>query len=403
MSSLYGILSAVEVIHMIPTYIVIAFGAILAIAFIVGFAKGFRKVAWGGFYWLAAGVGFVFAYLYLAKANPYTKLFKGELAGMAGFAWTLTLAAGCILVAFILYGLFSAIFRPRAVYAKNKGYDEDEYDFELEDDEEDDTFYRDEETLIVKGGGKPKFFGRLAGAFMCVVNVAAVLAALTAIFVFVLDFTTLKDKLIGRIFDVPVARMALKYAREYTFDFLAIGLMMLIAYKGFKTGFLKTVHSLTSTIGILAVIVLCFVAPFTKFSSVGVINDLMGTCRNLYAKFKEPYEGIFTKLTAGLIMAVVMALAMAIVNFLLKKLASGVSEVGFFRVIDGFLALVLYLVIGAAVVGLLWSAMYLLDYCEVFFMNPALDENSVLATDFFEAVGKYLRDFADKNLLKFKK
>ena len=220
MSSSYGKLS-VEAIHMIPTYIVIAFSAILLIAFIVGFVKGFRKVAWGGFYWIAAGVGFIFAHLYLAKANPYTKLFKGELASMANFAWTLTLTAGCIVIAFILYGLFSAIFRPRAVYAKDKGYDSDEYDFELEDDEEDDTFYAEEETLIVKGGGKPKFFGRLAGAFMCLVNTAAVLALLTAIFVFVLDFTTLKDKLIGRIFDVPLARTALKYAK---------GLMMLIAY-----------------------------------------------------------------------------------------------------------------------------------------------------------------------------
>ena len=146
----------------------------------------------------------------------------------------------------------------------------------------------------------------------------------------------------------------------------------------------------------------CFVAPFTKLGAVGVIGDLMGTCRAMYTKFKDPYELIFTQLTAGLIMAVVMTLAMVVVNFLLKKLVGGISEVGFFRVIDGFLALILYLVIGAAVVGLLWSGLYLLDYCEVFFMNPALDKNSILATDFFEAVGKYLRDFADKNLLKFK-
>ena len=379
---------------------VYAFSAILVIAFIVGLVKGVRKVAWGGFYWIAAGVGFVFANLYMNEMNPFTEMFKGDFAAMAGCLWTLTLALGCILIALILYGLFSVILRPREVYAKK--YAEGLYDFEVEDDEEDDTPYAEETSIIIKGGGKPKFFGRLGGAFMCLVNTAAVLATITAVFLFIIDFTPLKKGDMGEIFKVALAQEALKYARTYAFDFFAIGLIFWIAYKGFHNGFMKFIYGLTSTFGILAVVVFCFVVPFIPLGNVGVFGNLKDSLAPLFVKIIDPVEDILLKITTGAILAVVCAIAMAIINAILKGLSKAIKACGFFRVIDGFLALLLYLAIGVLVVALLWSVLYTLDYCNIFIVNDAIMEDSVLAKNFFDGAGEFLSDFADKNFLKAK-
>ena len=382
----------------LPLYLLYACCAILAIALIVGFIKGVRKVAWGGFYWMAAGVGFVFAHLYMQKMNPFTKMFKENAAPLANALWTFTLALGCILIALILYGLFSALLRPRTVFKKAK-LSGAEYEFELEDDEEDDTPYAEETTMIVKGGGKPKFFGRLAGAFMCLINTAAVLATILAVFLLVVDFTPLKKGPMGEMFRVPLAKYALQYATAYAFDFFAIGFIFWVAYKGFHNGFFKFIHGLTSTFGILAVVVICFIIPFNKIGATGIFGDLRNSVAPLFAKMKQPFEDVFTKITTGAILAIVLSVGMAIINFILKKLSNGIKEVGLFRVIDGFLALVLYLAIGVAVVALLWSVLYTLDYCNIFIVNEAVTEDSVLAKSFLDWAGDFLGKFADKNFL----
>lgn len=404
MSSLYGILAVNKaVIHKLPTYAVIAFGVIIAIAFLVGFVKGFRKVAWGGFYWLLAGVGYVFAYKFLAAKNPIAGMFKGKLEGMGGFAWAFLLAIGCVLAALIVYGIFGAIFRPREVLAKEIDEEMDELGYVYEEELEDDTWHADEEIIVIKGGGKPKFFGRLAGGFMCAVNAAAVLAVITAVFLLVVSATALSRGFMGYLFDVPVTRMALKYASTYALDFFTIGIIMAIAYKGYKTGFVGTARAITATIGVLAVVVIFLVIPFTKLSSFHFFNRLIERCDGLYTRVKAPYRAVFAKLTAGVLMAVAAAVIMLLINFLLKKATEGVEDGKVIRVIDGIFAALVYLVIGAAVVALFWGVLYILDYCGVFYASDAFNENASLSKEFFAVAEKFLKGFADKYLLKFRK
>ena len=62
MSSLYGLLVSQSTVQQAAIYVVMASAVILLAAFTVGFVKGFRTVAWGGFYWLAASGAFVIAY-----------------------------------------------------------------------------------------------------------------------------------------------------------------------------------------------------------------------------------------------------------------------------------------------------------------------------------------------------
>ena len=402
MSSVYGLLVAREAIHKLPTYMAIEYAGIVLIAFIIGFAKGFRKVAWGGFYWLLACVGFIFAYKYLGNKNLIAKMFTGKLEGVASFAWTFTLAIASVLVSLILYGIFGAIFRPREVLAKDDEVDVDEYGFEYEEEWENDDLRDQEEIVVVKGGGKPKFFGRLAGGFMAVVNAGAILAVITAIFLLVINATALKQGYMGAIFEVRISNVLLNYVLAYALDCITIGIIMVIAYKGYKTGFVGSARAVLATFGVIAVVVIAFALPFTKFAEFHFIKSLVGRCTSLYAKVRPEFRGILGKLTAGGIMAVAGAVVVLLINFLLKKAAENVENANAIRVIDGILATVLYLIIGAAVVAVFWAVMYVLTYSGVIGVTGAFNENASLSKEFFHLAETYLKGFADKFLLKFR-
>lgn len=405
MSSLYGILALkTAVVHQLPTYILIAFGVILLIAFIIGMFKGVRKVAWGGFYWLLASIGFLFAYKFLGSKNLLAKILKGKLASVADFAWMLALAIGCILVCLIIYGILGMILRPREVLAKEMDEEDeiDDYGFIYEVEKADRKRIDREEIIVVKGGGTPSVFGRIAGGFMCAVNVAAVLAVITALFVLIIAETAFINGALGAIFDVPLSRLVLKYAKAYTLDFLTIGIVMAITYRGYRRGFVGSARGLLATVGVIAVIVLAFVIPFTVLSYEPFVNKFIHRCGDLFTRVKEQYRGIFARATAGAIMAVVGTILVLLINFLLKLATEKIEESSVVRVIDGVLAAILYLIIGVAVVAVFWGALYLLDYCGLFYTSDAFNEYSFLSEEFFEVAEKYLKSFADKYFFKLK-
>lgn len=120
------------------------------------------------------------------------------------------------------------------------------------------------------------------------------------------------------------------------------------------------------------------------------------------AKVRPEFRGILGKLTAGGIMAVAGAVVVLLINFLLKKAAENVENANAIRVIDGILATVLYLIIGAAVVAVFWAVMYVLTYSGVIGVTGAFNENASLSKEFFHLAETYLKGFADKFLLKFR-
>ena len=54
MGSLYGLLATQEAMKKLPIAVALWCVLILVLGFAIGFKKGFRRVAWGGFYWLFA-------------------------------------------------------------------------------------------------------------------------------------------------------------------------------------------------------------------------------------------------------------------------------------------------------------------------------------------------------------
>ena len=403
MSSLFGLLATKNIYHQIPTYVLIVCGMILLVAFTVGFVKGFRKVAWGGFYWLLAFVGFTVAYDRLASKNPIASLMKGQLEGATSFAWALLLMLGAVAISLILYAAFSFKYRPKEVPAPRECEVEvDEYGFVYEDEREDDCPYCEKPVYVMVGDGKPTLFGRIAGGFMSCVNVAAVLVSIIAVTLIFIGQTKLVYDSIGDMFDVPLTRKALDFASAYAFDFFTIGLVIWIAYVGFKTGFVRSFRVAITAFGILVIGDIGFALPFTKAANYWPIENLIDRCGLLFTQMKPEYRTILSKLVAGGVLALAGFVSLFVLSFLLRKAVDQIESHMTTLVIDEILAVVMYLIFGALAVATLWAALYLLDYCGILFVSDAFGEGASLAKEFFEVAEHYLKDFAENSLLKFR-
>ena len=402
MSSLYGLLATQSAVHQIPTYVLVACAVILLAAFTVGFVKGFRTVAWGGFYWLAASVASIFAYKYLAQKNLIASLCKGRLEDAAGFIWAVILMVVCISVALIFYAVFSARFRPRRVKAPKEGLEVDEHGFVYEDEREDDTPYQEEPEYVIVGGGKPNIFGRIAGGFMCAVNVAAVLASLIAVALLFIGNTALSKGYMGAIFDIPLARTALDYATTYAFDFFTVGIIIFVAYIGYNKGFIGSLRTVIIGLGIVFIADICFVLPFTKAADFYFIKKLIERCSDFLVKVKPEYRLLLAKVATGGLLTLAGFVLLAVVAFLLRKAADKIEKNMAAYVIDEIFAVILYLVFGVVLVASFWGFLYLLDYSGIFRISEAFNDKPSLSDEFFGVAERYLKGFADKALSKLK-
>ena len=167
MFSLHSIMAS-DLASKLPTIIGIAAGALLVVAFIVGFAKGFRKVGWDGLIWATAAGLFTYVGLLIEPTGGPARKFGIILA----------FAVGYIVAALIVYGLLAHFLRPRMRWVKDNVNGDTslaEYGLEFEpeyldyDGEDDPRPYG--KRLHKTGYNPPKFMGRLLGGVSCVATV----------------------------------------------------------------------------------------------------------------------------------------------------------------------------------------------------------------------------------------
>lgn len=403
MSSLYGILVMKTFMHAVPTYAVIVCAIILGLAFLVGFLKGFRKVAWGGFYWMVASIMYVIAYYILGNYNILLYMVAPEMASVAHFAWAIFIALMCMMISLLVYGILGLLLRPREVLYKDKEVEIDDLGFIFEDDWEDDGLDFVEEKYIIKNGKKPKLFGRLAGGFMSAINAAAVLGVIISLFLFVVNGTAFKNGYIGYIFDVPVVQTMFMYASAYALDFITIGIVMAVTYRGYKRGFLGTTRKLIVFVGVIAILLSCFLIPFTQFSYIYFISRLIERCAAMYTKLDVFYRYLMARITAGVVLAIPGIILVIVINVLLKKLTDSITSNSVLRVVDGMFAAVLYAILGVILVSVFWCLLYILEYCGIFYVSDGFDKAyATLSMRFLSFAEFFLKNFVDALLLQFK-
>lgn len=404
----HALLTLSDIAAKLPMIVAIACGVILLIAFFVGLKKGFRRVCWGGMFWLIASVAFALIDYHLSDKLPlkdlYADVFKAEFVS---FASSMTIALAVIIITLILQLIFNAWLRPRIKFVKRKtrvSYDGYGFEYEEDGDNFDDEYYADDyygKRPKKIGYGKPRVFTRVMGGLACVINTAMVLAVIVAIGLFVVSATKLSQGAFGEIFAKEWVAKALKYARAYVLDFITIGIILGIAFFGYKKGFAATMRVLIIPVGGTLAFIACCVLPFLEVSE-GEWHFLSSFVERCIRLFKgTEYSKLFGRILAAALMGALSIVVFILLGILFTKLVQGVKSAKPLRVVDGILACVLFFAIGAAICLAIWSVLYAFEYCGIFYASEIFSERASLANGFYEVVKVFMEEICDKYLLKF--
>ena len=381
---------------------------VLFIALCIGLKKGGRRVSWSGLVWLAAGGGFLLAEKFLLDKLPLADLFARWFAdeSVVAFACSFTLALGCILIALLLYGLATILYRPKAKW-KEKTEDiftKDEYGIEYDDDYKDYDDYEDYQSrkvLVRKGYGKPTAVGRILGGLICVVNTAMVLATVLAVAVFILSATRLKTGVLATMYTVPAVIKFENLAAKYALDLALIGIIVCVACAGRRKGMIQTVRGLILGVGMPAAVALSFYLPFSRFAAADGVRVLYGLVSRSTGAFEtlgasEKVAGIIAKILSGALLAGLSAGLLWLIGFLLRALANFVDGVGFLRAIDGALSCLVFMAIGVLVCAVVWGIIYVLGYYGVFTGSDLFAGETSLSKGLLDTFNVYLRPYLEK-------
>ncbi|MBQ8684923.1 MAG: hypothetical protein IJ514_01980 [Clostridia bacterium] len=382
----------------LPLAVAIVCGVILLIAFCIGFAKGAKKVRWGGVAWLAAGVGYIFADKFLRDKNPLNGMLQGRFsAEIVSFASSFSIALACILIVLLLCGVFALFCRPGKEKKRKKesldtvgvGYDEN-FEYQVFDKTEKKTNRKK---------GKPSFFGRVLGALACTINTAMVLATIVIFLLFIVYSTKLKNGVLAPIFTVPYVQFVLKYALLYAVDLAIVGVIFGFARMGRRVGFFNILRPIVVKVGGAVAIAACFYLPFSKYlGSVTLLNSLVTRCVGALASVGAGAKvaTIAGKIVAGVLMCIVVALAIWLLNFAMKKLSQGIKSVGVFRALDCTLSCLIFLVLGVAVVALVLAITYALAHYGLFYAGGLLTGETTLSRGLYGVFDLYLKGYLER-------
>jgi hypothetical protein len=396
----HSILATADFVAKIPLIALIGCGAILLLAFIIGCKKGFRRVSWGGLFWLIAGVGFVVGNRFLCEKNPLVSVFERKFrAGSAEFLSSVTLALAVATITLLLYGGLSLLLRPKMKWVKSKEVEYDDYGFEYEVDDEDEE--NADETqgkkLLKKGYGKPSVFSRIVGGFTCLLNTATVLGIVLAPCLLLVGTTSLNYGLTGNIFRSKIASYGLKFSKAFFIDFLAIGLMLAVAYRGYKVGFINSLRIIFVYLGGLALVGTCFALPFTGYAQRwNFLRTVVGRSSSLFLKILPSFGVTLGKLFTGFLATVISIALLVLLDFALRKLDGVLFRAKFTRILDGVLSAILWLIVGAVIVGVALSVAYTLEEVGICNASKLFNSKSAFGNGFYGFADAYLQPWIEK-------
>ena len=377
MISLHSILA----MQTLPALVFWSCIALMAVAFIGGFVKGFRKVAWGGLAWLAAGAVFVFIGL---KAPMEGSTPLGTLA------ITLLVAALSVGAVLVVYGLFNYFLRPRMRWIKddiNGDTSLAEYGLEFEpeyldyDGEHDYAPYG--KRIYKTGYGTPSLFFRLLGGATCAINVGMILAPVLGLFLLLVNGTALNATQAGVFLQDAKMQYILGYAQKYLLDFLAIGGIMLMAIQGYKKGFISSLRAIVITLGGFAAVGASFYLPFSAFATQGFMATFVEKCAAVFVSLGS-FSGILGKLLAGCILLLIFSLVLVLLNVLFKSICELIEGISLTRGLDSCIAAVIYIAIGAALCVGVWFFLAALDILGIFSVSSLLSSEAYFSNALLE-------------------
>ncbi len=407
-------------VRFLPVIVIAICSAVLLICFIVGYNKGGKQVSWAGVVWLCAAVVYCFIQGLFGKAMSQglhdtlanLAIKSGQTGqaltnltdGLTSFIPAFIIAFIVIVIVMITYGILSIYLRPRVkMIEKNADsftMDEDgvEYDQDYEDYDDYESYTTRKMPMRINCE-TPGFGTRLIGGFLCLINGLMVVGTILALFLFLLDATSLKDGALSALYEVKVGEFApipalVGFSYRYALDVFLIGIIIAFICKGRRTGLSGALCGFVKFFGLFAAF-FCLYLPFSPWAVEGgpkLLYGLTTRCVNAgQSIFGAGALGwlapIVGKLFAGLLLMIVVIVITVLLNWVLTKVATWSCENSVAKIIDGTAAAILYLFIGIAVCLLVWAFWYLLARYGIFNVQELFTEQSSLSSGLFKLMG----------------
>ena len=288
MISLHSILAVKSILSKLPLLAAIFAGFVLAVAFTVGFVKGFRKVSWGGITWLTAGAAFLLACRFISMEGTVTKK----------FVLSLGIALGCIAAVLAGYGVLAYFLRPKIRWVKddvNGDTSLAEYGLEFEpeylDYDGEDDWQPYGKRIHKTGFNPPNFVGRLLGGTTCLINTAMVLWAIASAVLLAITALNVSNASLKTLLDNGIVAKLAKFSGYALLDMLSLGVVIVVAKKGYTNGWLNSLRVIIIALGTLGGIVGCFYLPWAPAMSNpdkwGFLINFVNKCINVCSKASQ--------------------------------------------------------------------------------------------------------------------
>lgn len=357
---------------------------ILLLAFFAGYAQGFRKVGWKGLMCLTAFGLFLFGDMLFRKNRwvlSFVKSTEYTPDRVLGTAFVFAIAA--IALCLILYGVCTAVLRPRFKWVTSNRIYYDAYGNEYEDDTGE-VQNEIERRKVLKNGGTPTLYGRFFGGLICTLNTFAILLFIVGVATLVITQTSVaQNATVSALLDHKILSKVVVYIERYIMDYVIICVIALLAIKGYEKGLTASLFKLVSALSSVIITVVSCYLPFSPYiNKIGFLQPVIAKLMAIVAKV--PFLGgirVVQQLGAGIMLSaalfVILFIVFKILKALLKSFAKSVRKGKISRTVDGILATVLYFVVGVVVCLAIGMALYVINYFR-WFNFDFLQEGSMM-------------------------
>lgn len=385
------ILNMPQGIKAIPLIVAIACAVITAIAFLVGFTKGFRRISWGCVTCLVATGGFALINGLLVKEKVVLNInVQGVLDGRA--LTTFLVAITCVAAVLVLYGLLTWILRPSYKIVNKNPIVGEKFGIKIEDDDDEHA----PNYVRWKNAGRPTLVGRLIGGVICAINSLGIMAIILSALVIIVSATALNETILASAMNVKATKILLDFAMKYAVDFVIISFIVLMSFKGYTNGLVGSVRFLVVSFGGMILGVLAFALPFMNSSALFFTPKFVERCTALLGGIPAQFRVIAGKLLAGVLLFAIFMVLLAVFNFALNKLNYVVIRLKPVRTFDGVLACFFYLLLGVLICVGVWCVLYAMEYCGLVTISKAFSENTSLAGSFMKLGEKLIKPVLEK-------
>lgn len=374
-----------DIIPTLSKLCVVLFVALLGLAFVMGFFKGFRRVSWSGLIWLTASIVFI-VISNLASLTP--------ALGVWEVVKTLAIATACVLIIMAGYACLAGLVRPKIRWVKddvNGDTSLAEYGLEFEpeylDYDGEDDWKPYGKRLLKTGFLPPSFFAQFLGGVTAMINAAMVALAGVALIIFGLQVVGVKDVLANESLQPLVS-----FTNKYMLDVLLIGGIFLFAKWGMGKGFAESCASTGLWIVGLGLCGVCLWLPFSVFAKaesgmfLGFAN-FVRRCVEAGMGISALLGGILGKLLAGMILVAVAMAILVLLNVGMKKLCKTIESVRIMQVMDRCAACLAYAVVGVIACAVVFAALACLEYFGIFAVGGVFsNENAVISKTLFDTI-----------------